>query len=162
MTIDRALAARKSGNERAPRGTLAVNPPCQLSATPHQFMIAPRKTSGSASLRPARGVPRPPGHVPAGHQTPCRNHIAVNVCGNRAAGAIPATQPLCRRFLRRNDILATACLQAPASLRSATRTALSPLARRHSHARPIWEQNGNRIGNISPMRLQCTCVRAVS
>ena len=27
---------------------------------------------------------------------------------------------------------------------------------------PIWEQNGNRTGNISPMRLQCTCVRAVS
>ena len=29
-------------------------------------------------------------------------------------------------------------------------------------ARPNWEQNGNRTGNISPMRLQCTCVRAVS
>jgi hypothetical protein len=27
---------------------------------------------------------------------------------------------------------------------------------------PIWEQNGNRIGNISPMRLQFTCVGAVS
>jgi hypothetical protein len=27
---------------------------------------------------------------------------------------------------------------------------------------PSWEQNGNRTGNISPMRLQCTCVRAVS
>ena len=25
-------------------------------------------------------------------------------------------------------------------------------------ARPIWEQNGNRTGNISPMRLRCTCV----
>ena len=28
--------------------------------------------------------------------------------------------------------------------------------------KPSWEQNGNRTGNISTMRLQCTCVRAVS
>ena len=26
----------------------------------------------------------------------------------------------------------------------------------------FWEQNGNRTGNISPMSLQCTRVRAVS
>ncbi len=29
-------------------------------------------------------------------------------------------------------------------------------------ARPIWQQNGNRTGNVSPMPLQCTCVKAAS
>ena len=33
------------------------------------------------------------------------------------------------------------------------------LARMPEPAGPIWEQNGNRTGDISPMRLQCTCVR---
>jgi hypothetical protein len=38
----------------------------------------------------------------------------------------------------------------------------SPFVRTPQQARPIWEQNGNRTGNITSMRPQCTCVRAVS
>jgi hypothetical protein len=37
-------------------------------------------------LRPARGVHRPPGHVPAGHQAPCRNHIWGNYLWKQGRG----------------------------------------------------------------------------